>query len=54
MRDDEIRRPPWDDEGASGGKARDFPDAPREDPPNRDIPMDPPEEPRDESDAEAQ
>ena len=41
MKDEGALRPSWDDQGGAG-KARDFAEPPREDPPDDDIPMDPP------------
>jgi hypothetical protein len=43
MSDDQSRRPAWDDR-SSAGKARDFADPPPDDPPDHDVPMEPPEE----------
>ena len=42
MTDERDRRPNWDEEPASAGKARDFLDPPREDPPDN-VPIDPPD-----------
>lgn len=43
MTDESDRRPKWDEEVANR-KARDFVDPPPEDPPDENVPVDPPDQ----------